>query len=33
MSFEIDKKTQKEVREFRKSDQIINHFHPNKWVR
>jgi hypothetical protein len=33
MSFEIDEKTQKQVREFRKNDQNINHNHPNKWMR
>ena len=33
MSFEINKKTQTEVREFRKSDHITNNYHPNKWVR
>jgi hypothetical protein len=33
MSFEIDEKTQKLVREFRKSDRNIDHNHPNKWVR
>lgn len=33
MSYKIDEKSKKEVREFRKNNLDMDFNHPNKWIR